>query len=225
MNNVLNNPYAQVLSSNHNLSATDAEKCELSLRSFVPGGDWVTGDMYLPFSDSRDPQWIQDTSSGAVYLNQPTNHLRLKLFFLTGFLAGILGGNALSLTINAIYRALKVGSLSHFWLPISLIDSSVEQSQVSKSYHFKTRCVKCAKDIARIVATPFAWLGLFFASFVGAMDPRENGPRDGVKIFSSIEIAMYGGFEREGHFAWAPCYQPNATCHMFGGSIDQQCGY
>lgn len=137
---------------------------------------------------------------------------------MTGFLAGIIGGNAISLTINAAYRTLKVVSLSHFWLPLSLID----QNQDNKSYRLKTRCVEFAKDIARIVATPFAWLGLFFASWVGAIDPRENAPRDGAKIFSSIEIAMYGGTMEEGHFRWAPCYQPNAIFHGLGGDINQE---
>ena len=54
------------------------------------------------------------------------------------------------------------------------------------------------------------------------MDPRENGPRDGAKIFSSIEIAMYGGTMEEGHFGWAPCYQPNAITHGLGGDINRE---
>jgi len=54
-----------------------------------------------------------------------------------------------------------------------------------------------------------------------AFDPRENGPRDGAKIFSSIEIAMYGGTIEEGHFGWAPCYQPNAIMDGLEGRINE----
>lgn len=194
---------------------------ELSLASFLPGGTWTPCDKKERFADSDRPAWTRDSLSGAIYLNQPTDNLRFKLSFLTGFLAGIVGGNAISLTINAAYRALKVASLSHFWLPISCID----KNQTNESYHFKTRCIECAKDIARIVATPFAWLGLLFASWGGALSRTETGPRDGAKIFSSIEIAMYGGTREEGHFGWAPCYQPNATTHGLGGDINQERAY
>ena len=196
---------------------------ELSLPSFLPGGTWTpcARGRNGNFLHSERAMWTRDSLSGAIYLNQPTDNLRFKLSFLTGFLAGIVGGNAISLTINAAYRALKVVSLSHFWLPISYID----QSQFDESYHFKTRCVELAKDITRIVATPFAWLGLLFASWGGALSPMENGLRDGAKIFSSIEIAMYGGPMKEGHFGWAPCYQPNATTHGLGGNINEERAY
>ncbi len=197
------------------------KKFELCLTNFLPGGTWTPCDEEGKFTDSGRPMWTRDSLSGAVYLNQPTDNLRLKLSFLTGFLAGIVGGNGISLTINATYRALKVVSLSHFWLPISCID----QNQTDGSYHFKARCVEISKDIARIVATPFAWLGLLFASWGGALSPMENGPRDGAKIFSSIEIAMYGGTMKEGHFGWAPCYQPNAITHGLGGDINRERAY
>lgn len=206
---------------NYNSIKQNNSSFELSIKSFLPGGTWTPCDDQGNFLDSNRAMWIRDSLSGAIYLNQPIDHLRFKLSFLTGFLAGIVGGNAISLIINAAYRALKVASLSHFWLPISCID----QNEEAKSYHLKTRCVELAKDIARVIATPFAWIGLFFASWVGAFDPRENGPRDGVKIFSSIEIAMYGGTMEKGHFGWAPCYQPNATIHRFGGNINEERSY
>ena len=205
------------MTSNIN-SINQIKSFELNLTSFLPGGKWTSCNGKGKFIDSNRAMWTKDSLSGAIYLNQPTDHLRFKLSFLTGFLAGIVGGNAISLTINAAYRTLKVVSLSHFWLPISCID----QKQDNKSYHLKNRCVEFAKDITRIVATPFAWLGLFFASWIGSLDPRENGPRDGAKIFSSIEIAMYGGTIEEGHFGWAPCCQPNAIIHGLGGDINRE---
>lgn len=203
-----------------NLNAVNQNQSfELNFTSFLPGGKWTPCDEKGKFIDSNRAMWTRDSLSGAIYLNQPTHHLRFKLSFLTGLLAGIIGGNAISLTINAAYRTLKVTSLSHLWLPISCVGKNKDDT----SYHLKTRCVEFAKDIARIVATPFACLGLFFASWLGAFDPRENGPRDGAKIFSSIEIAMYGGTIQEGHFGWAPCYQPNAIMHGLGGDINREC--
>lgn len=191
------------------------KKFELSFSSFLSGGNWDVADRGDKFVDTGKPKWTIDSLTGDIYLNQPTAWLRFKLSVLTGFLAGVIG-NSISLTINAAYRVLKVVSGSHFWLPISYIDQNLDNG----SYHFKNRCVAFAKDIARIVATPFAWLGLFFASWRGALDPRENAPRDGAKIFSSIEIAMYGGTRDNGCFAWAPCYQPYATIHGLGGDIN-----
>ena len=167
--------------------------------------------------------YIKDSLSGAVYFNQPNDLLRIKLSLLTGLLAGVLGGNALSLTVNAGYRTLKVASLSHFWLPMSKIDPSKDDG----SYHFLTRLIEFAKDIARIIATPFAYLALLFTSLLGSIMPTKNGPKDAIKIFSSIEMAMYGGpcgngpFEN-GHFCWAPCYQPNPTSHGLGGDINKE---
>jgi hypothetical protein len=207
--------------SYNSIPQNEVKKFELNLKSFLPGGTWTPCKEKQTFNNSDRPEWTRDSLSGGIYLNQPTNHLRLKLSFLTGFLAGIVGGNAISLTINAAYRTLKVVSLSHFWLPISCID----QNQADGSYHFKTRYVELAKDIVRIVATPFAWLGLLLASWGGALSPMENGPRDGAKIFSSIEIAMYGGTMEEGHFGWAPCYQPDCTTHGFGGDINEEEAY
>jgi hypothetical protein len=201
----------------YSIQKNQSQQFELKLTNFLPGGTWTPCNEQGTFINSERAQWTRDSLSGAIYLNQPTDCLRFKLSFLTGFLAGIIGGNAISLTMNAAYRTLKVVSLSHFWLPTLLID----ENQNNESYQLKTRCVELAKDIARIVATPFAWLGLLFASWGGAIDPRENGPRDGVKIFSSIEIAMYGGLMEKGHFAWAPCYQPNAISHRLGGNINQ----
>lgn len=202
---------------NHVGIRNEVQPFRLSLKSFLPGGKWTPCDNRGVFSDSKDPMWTKDSLTGAVYLNQPTGVLRFKLSFLTGLLAGVIGGNALSLGINAGYRALKVVSLSHFWLPSSCIDPN---HKWNGRYDVKKRVVELAKDVARIVATPFAWLGLFFASWIGAFSFSKNGPRDGAKIFSSIEIAMYGGRMDDGYFGWAPCYQPEANSHAFGGNIN-----
>ncbi len=180
---------------------------ELSQASFLPGGEWTPRKEYGRWSgDPNAPLWTLDSLSGDFYLNQPTNLLRFKLSVLTGCLAGLLG-NTISLTVNAAYRCLKVVSLAHFWRPLACI-SWMEEDQVNGLYHAQVRWVELAKDIARIVATPFAWIALLCVSWGGALSPRENGPRDAAKIFSSIEIAMYGGLVDEGCFGWAPCYQP-----------------
>ena len=166
-------------------------------------------------------RWIKDSLSGASYQNQPCWELRLKLFFL-GVSLGVIG-NAITLTINALYRIFKVFSFAHFTWSISDI---AQENLDDSSYHLKRRCVACAKDIARIVVTPLAFIGLFFAGFMGVIDPREHGPSDWAKIFSSIEIAMYGGRSKKGyffnsHWAWAPCLQPDANMHLLGGDINK----
>ena len=80
---------------------------------------------------------------------------------------------------------------------------------------------------SRIIATTFAYIALLFTSLLGSIMPTKNGPKDAIKIFSSIEMAMYGGpcgdgpFEN-GHFCWAPCYQPEPTSHGLGGDINKE---
>lgn len=203
--------------------------CKLSVQSFLPGGKWCSFDVpskngvTVRWGESGNPMYIKDSLSGAVYLNQPNDLLRVKLSLLTGLLAGVLGGNAISLTVNAAYRTLKVASLSHFWLPMSKIDPTKDDG----SYHFLTRLIEFAKDIARIIATPFAYLALLFTSLIGSIVPTKNGPKDAMKIFGSIEMAMYGGhcgggLFKNGHFSWAPCYQPEPICHGLGGDINKE---
>jgi len=213
----------------HNTKLQD-KPFKLSLESFLPGGDWDDqavkdneGNVRKWYGSDR-PEFAQDSLSGDIYWNQPNDHLRLKLSLLTGLLAGVVGGNAISLTINAGYRALKIASFSHFWLPMSKIDPNKNDG----SYHFLIRLAAFAKDLARIIATPFAYIALLFTSLLGSIMPTKNGPKDAMKIFSSIEIAMYGGlcgegaFKKNGHFCWAPCYQPHPTSHGLGGDIKDE---
>ena len=202
------------------ISGEHNKTVQLSVNSFLPGGNWTPYTKGEVFSDSKTPAWIKDEKSGAFYLNQPTDCLRFKLFFLTGILAGGIG-NGVSLTINGFYRTVKVLSLSHFISPIF----SSGENQADKPYQIKERVIACAKDVLRIVATPFALIALLFVSFAVSLSPFENGPRDAAKIFSSIEIAMYGGTMEEGYFGWAPCYQPNSTFHRFGGDINNERAY
>jgi hypothetical protein len=190
----------------------------LTIDSFSTGGKWTPCNAKGTFINSTNAMWVQDSLSGKTYLNQPTDCLRIKLAFLTGILAP--AGNAVSLSVNAGYRALKIVSLSHFWLPLSKVNS--DQAPDKGSYNFDMRCIELARDIIRIVAAPLALVALFFVSWGGALSFSKEGPRDATKLYSSIEIAMYGGRMDDGHFGWAPCYQPEATSHALGGDINKE---
>lgn len=63
------------------ISGERNETFQLSVNSFLPGGNWTPYTGGERFDDSETPLWIKDERSGAFYLNQPTDCLRCKLFF------------------------------------------------------------------------------------------------------------------------------------------------
>jgi len=84
-------------------------------------------------------------------------------------------------------------------------------SKIKKPYSFNASLKEAGKDLLRIFTTPIAYVGLELAAIYGRFRPY-----DGRKLYATIERAQYG------HFILAPCFQPQATRHLFGGDINNK---
>lgn len=94
------------------------------------------------------------------------------------------------LVLNAINRAVKVITLAHFWY---------------KPAGLGEFCM----DTLRLALTPIVYVGLIFSALYGLVLPNDGG-----KLYASFERFAYG------RWRLAPCFQPNADVHLFGGDIE-----
>lgn len=70
----------------------------------------------------------------------------------------------------------------------------------------KERFMAFGKDVARLALLPLGIIALEMAALYGVFSPY-----NGRKLYASLERAFYG------EFLLAPCFQPDPTCHLFGG--------
>lgn len=138
-------------------------------------------------------KYIIDRSTGRKYWNESAQSIRIKCSLL---LLGTLLVHFIAGMMNVAYRALKLLSLSHFW-----IKKADEQG-----YFFLGRAQDAGIDFLRMFLQPFVFLGLELSALYGLFSPL-----DGRKLYASLERAEYGGW------ILAPCFQPDAECHLFGG--------
>lgn len=174
----------------------------VTLKDFYPINKWkpdLEGEKWNCCSEHKgQARHLIDQTTGRKYLNQSKGVVRFKCFLLTlgtPFVHPIAG------ILNVAYRALKLISLSHFWIP----------KKEEKSYGFKARVQDAGKDLLRIVAQPLAIVGLELAAIYGLIRPY-----DGRKLYASIERAQYG------NFILAPCFQPDAEQHLLGGDPNKK---
>lgn len=155
----------------------------------VKGEKWLRND---------EPKYLIDQTTQRRYWNESENTVRFKCFLLT---VGTPFVHSVASIVNVAYRVFKLITLSHFWL----------DKEGEKKYDFKARMADAGADLLRIVATPFAFLGLELAAIYGLASPY-----DGRKLYATIERAMYGGF------ILAPCFQPEPESHFFGGDPNKK---
>ena len=174
----------------------------VTLKDFQPVNHWKIdekGEQYrFGLWDRPISKHIIDQTTNRKYLNEAENIVGFKCFLLT---LGTPFVHPIALIINVAYRILKIATLSHFW---------VEKKGETK-YKFEARLVDATQDLLRIIATPAALVGLELAAIYGLFRPY-----DGRKLYASIERAVYG------NFILAPCFQPMANYHAFGGDIDKR---
>ena len=139
---------------------------------------------------------VVDETTGRLYLNDSEGTVRFKCLALcvgtpiVHLVAGVL---------NIAYRVIRLISGFHFWKTV----------KDEREYDFEVRCEDFKMDVLKIVANPFALIGLELAALYGIFMPY-----DGRKLYASIERSVYGGA------VLAPCFQPNAQKHLFGGDIN-----
>lgn len=166
-------------------------------------------NQWKPTTFSR---WIQDSITGDLYLNEEASLIQKKcaaVFFGTLIL------HSVGLVLNAINRILKWITLAHFWVP-----------SPDNKYHFTARIKESVADLLRVVFTPLIFVGLLLFSLYGA-----SYPNDGRKGYASLaRIAYKGGYkifrifpnDLFMYYLIAPCFQPEAAGHAFGGSLRQK---
>lgn len=172
----------------------------VTIKDFYPFNSWVEdkkGPTWnISVSGKREPAFLIDQTTGKSYFNETKGCVRFKCFLLT---LGTPFVHFAAAIANVAYRALKLVSFSHFWVP------------KEKGGSFKDRLSDAGVDVLRIIATPFSYFALELSALYGLLSPY-----NGRKLYASFERAVYG------NFILAPCFQPEPRRHAFGGDINTQ---
>lgn len=139
---------------------------------------------------------IVDRSNGDQYCNDSKKIKRLKCLCLIAASPFV---HLFGQILNIANRIAKLITFAHLWYPSN------------KEIIFKARVLEFAKDLLRIVLAPLLYLGLLLAAIFGIASPYDGG-----KIYATFERAAYG------KHLLAPCFQPEARFHLFGGDINER---
>lgn len=162
----------------------------IELGDFLPINKWEPSEKICPYSSivdskltSKEVDQIVD-ELGRKYLKEEPAEIRVKCLLLT------LGTpvQTLALIANLVKCILKLISFWNFWA----------EETGDKPYNFKANLTNAGKDLLRVVATPFALIGLVAAATYGMISPL-----NGRKLYATIERAMYDDWRL------ARCFQPN----------------
>ena len=165
----------------------------VSLNDFYPLNSWKIPEESPTFING-EKCYIQDQTTGRLYLNDTKQIVRVKCALLT---LGTPIVHTAAAIINLVVRVFKVISLQHFW------------GIGSKAFNLKAQIQDFSEDLIRIVATP---LFVQLSAIYGILNPY-----DGRKLYASLERFYYND-----SFNLAPCFQPDPLKHFFGGNMDTQ---
>lgn len=170
-------------------------------KDFQPMNTWIVDHEGSVWSDTKEPAYLIDESTGRQYWNESKKTVRIKsllLTFGTPFVHGFAS------VWNIARRIINLVTFYHFWTP----------KEGQKSYNFIKRLKDAGDDLLKIATQPLALIGLELAAIYGIFNPY-----DGRKLYATIERAQYGTF------LLAPCFQPNPKQHAFGGDPTKQNAY
>jgi len=165
------------------------------LNHFNPVNTWTLDSNGPKFKYEDRRMYLIDSTTKDRYWNESKGTVRHKCFWLT---LGTPVIHAVTSVVNVVYRILKTITFAHFWMP------------KKGKYSFKARLAEMGKDLLRVVATPFAYLGLELSAIYGIFTPY-----NGRKLYATFERALYN------RDVLAPCFQPRPTRHLFGGDPTQ----
>jgi len=169
----------------------------VTLKDFYPVNKWIIDDKGPEYDDCVQYRYIIDQTTGRSYLNESANVVKDKCTLL------VLGTPFIHLVasiINVAYRIFKLVTLYHFKELLT---------KANNPPTFKACLNEAGKDALRIITAIFAYVLLEIAACYGTIRPY-----DGRKLYATIERAQYG------NFILAPCFQPDASRHLFGGNIN-----
>lgn len=165
----------------------------LTRADFRPG-IWAVDEEGEKYANGK-PKWITDEKTEKKYLNEHESTIRSKLLLLA-----TLGWVSTSLCSFGMLagRIGKIAYCVHFLRPDTSCTEGIK---------------KVGIEIAKIVATPFIFLGMQATACYGFC----FSPHDGRKYFASLQMIQFDG---EHHAA--PCFAPNAERHLLGGDLEMQ---
>lgn len=156
----------------------------------------------VALASKMDPRYIKDQSTGKRYWNESTGCVRVKCLLLSLATPFI---QPLWMIANVAYRILRIGR--------NCLDKTYRQNELRM-------------DALRILATPFAYVGLELSALYGIFSPY-----NGRKLYGTIERFLYHTGKKPknslqavlyGDAKMAPCFQANPVRHFFGGSPDKK---
>lgn len=199
----------------------------VTLSDFLPVNTWkFYEDGIIPGKSGYSefiPARLMDMSTGREYLDESKSTIRKKCGLL---ILGTLPLHSLAAILSIANKILKLISFYHFW----------SNKEDEEEFSFKARLKDAGEDFVKIIASPIAVVGLELAAIYGVFRPY-----DGRKLYATIERAMNGeddfplfaksivveNVKRawQGKFMLAPCFQPKAKRHFFGGDIHEKDAY
>lgn len=154
----------------------------------------------------RKPFWVNDLSTGDQYINEDLSLIRFKCFLLTL-------GTPIIHTIRALAQILlrlaELISCYDFWKSNDEVNADIKDKKEAPGYQLSKRCLQAGNRLFDVFFAPLAVVLLEFAAIYGLIMPR-----DGRKLFASLERFTYGDY------VLAPCFQPYPDHHLFGGDIE-----
>ena len=164
----------------------------ISMGDFCPLNKWKIDEEGPRFMGENEPAYIIDQTTRKAYLNESLANVGCKSFLLT-------------LGTPFVHTAACICKIAYNIFNIAQTLMSDEKKG------FFSRLFTIGKHLLNIALAPIALVGLELAAIYGIFNPY-----DGRKLYASIERATYG------HYVLAPCFQPFANTHLFGGDINQK---
>lgn len=161
-------------------------------KDFCVFNKWRVDHQSERFYDGQ-PRHLIDESTGRRYLNEDKLVVGFKCFLLT------IG----TLPVHLIASSIKVLQCA-FNAVFAFI-----QPAPHTGYNLKNRISDSLLNIAKIVIAPTVIALLEVSAVYGIFSPY-----NGRKLYASLERSYYGSF------ILAPCFQPQAQKHLFGGRIE-----
>jgi len=175
---------------------------DIKIADFQPINTWILDLNSGNWTDENDmdtgvPRFIIDETTKRRYTNESSGCVRFKCFLLV-FGTPIV--HSLTALFHAATKIFNLVTLYHFWVNLE-----------GDAYNFKGRLENAGNDLLNLIILPLSIVGLELSAIFGVLSPY-----DGRKLYASIERAAYGDS------ILAPCFQPDAQFHLFGGNINER---
>jgi hypothetical protein len=159
---------------------------------------------------------VHDLTSNRFYLDDSPGTIRLKCLGLA------LASPFVHIPMGVYLIGLRICQVARDLLQAARLRSCAPTLPPERIQTLRAERLQQAAAGLRLLATPFAIVGLELSALYGLLSPY-----NGRKLYASFERLIYkgwrsGGELREDEYCLAPCFQPNPTNHLFGGSLTRK---